>query len=111
MSYFNPAQETEVIVDARPVGLGGLLVRDGKVISYASRALGDVESRYSQTEREMLAIGLNVADEYVNCVCTNAVPKTMTLQEIQAETEKDSTLQSPIKAIETDRWTISEILD
>jgi len=53
----------------------------------------------------------NVADEYVNYVCTNAIPKVMTLQEIQAETEKDSTLQSLIKAIETDRWTDSEILD
>ena len=189
MSYFNPAQETEVIVDASPVGLGGILAQDGKVISYASRALSDVETRYSQTEREMLAIvwalehfhlylygseftivtdhkpllGIskshkptsarmdrwklrlmpynchlvyrpgkdaenpadfmsrhpnlqatverNVADEYVNYVCTNAVPKAMTLQEIQAETEKDSTLQSLIKAIETDRWTDPEILD
>jgi len=35
----------------------------------------------------------------------------MTLQEIQAETEKDSTLQSLIKVIETDCWTDSEILD
>ena len=56
MSYFNPAQETKVIVDASPVGLGGILAQDGKIISYASRALSDVESRYSQTEREMLAI-------------------------------------------------------
>ena len=189
MSYFNPDQETKVIVDASPVGLAGLLAQDGKVISYASRALSDVESRYSQTEREMLAIvwalehfhlylygseftimtdhkpllGIfnshkptsarmdrwklrlmpynchlvyrpgkdaenpadfmsrhpnpqataerNVADEYVNYVCTNAIPKAMTLQEIQAETEKDPTLQSLIKAIETDRWTDSEILD
>ena len=56
MSYFNPAQVTEVIVDASPVGLGGLLSQDGKVIRYASRAPSDVESRYSQTEKEMLAI-------------------------------------------------------
>ena len=189
MSYFNPAQETKVIVDASPVGLGGLLAQDGKVISYASRALSDVESRYSQTEREMRAIvwalehfhlylygseftimtdhkpllGIfnshkptsarmdrwklrlmpykchlvyrpgkdaenpadfmsrhpnlqatakrNVADEYVYYVCSNAIPKAMTLQEIQSETEKDPTLQSLIKAIETDRWTDSEILD
>ena len=189
MSYLNPAQETEVIVDASPVSLGGLLVQDDKVISYARRVLRDVESRSSQTEREMLAIvwalehfhlylyeseftivtdhklllGVfksykptsarmerwklrlmpynchlvyrpgkddenpadfmsrhpshqatverNVADEYVNYVCTNAIPKAMTLQEIQAETEKDSTLQSLIKAIETDCWTDSEILD
>ena len=39
MSYFNPAQETKVIVDASPVGLGGILAQDGKIISYASRAL------------------------------------------------------------------------
>ena len=53
----------------------------------------------------------NVADEYVNYICTNAIPKAMRLQEIQAETEKDSTLQSLIKVIKTDRWTDSEILD
>ena len=35
----------------------------------------------------------------------------MTLQEIKVETEKDSTLQSLIKATETDRWTDFEILD
>ena len=56
MSYFDPRRQTEIIVDASPVGLGGLLMQDGKVISYASRALSDVESRYSQTEREMLAV-------------------------------------------------------
>ena len=56
MSYFNPRLKTEVIVDARPVGLGKLLVQESKVISYASRALMDVESRYSQTEREMLGV-------------------------------------------------------
>ena len=44
-------------------------------------------------------------------ICTNAVPKAMTLQEVKVETEKDSTLQSLIKAIETDRWTDLEILD
>ena len=56
MSYFNPEKNTEVIVDASLTGLGALLVQDGKVISYGSRALSDVESRYSQTEREMLAV-------------------------------------------------------
>ena len=54
MSYFDPRKQT--IVDASPAGLGGLLMQDGKVISYASRALSDVESRYSQNEQEMLTI-------------------------------------------------------
>ena len=31
-------------------------MQDGKVISYASRVLSDVESRYSQTEREVFAV-------------------------------------------------------
>ena len=56
MSYFEQNKPTEIIVDASPVGLAALLVQAGKVISYASRALSDVESRYSQTEREMLAV-------------------------------------------------------
>jgi len=32
------------------------LIQEGKVLGCASRALSDVESRYSQTEREMLAV-------------------------------------------------------
>ena len=56
MSYFNPQKQTEIIVDASPVGLGGLLVQEGNVLGYASPALSDVEGRYSQTEREMLAV-------------------------------------------------------
>ncbi|CAB3996632.1 Hypothetical predicted protein [Paramuricea clavata] len=56
MSYFDPTKPTEVLVDASPMGLGAILMQDGKVISYGGRALSDVESRYFQTEREMLAI-------------------------------------------------------
>ena len=56
MTYFNPSLHTQVIVDASPVGLGAILVQEGKIISYASRALSGVEKRYSQTEKEALAI-------------------------------------------------------
>ena len=58
--YYDPKKITEIIVDASPVGLGAILVQDTKderfVISYASRALTPVEQRYSQTEREALAV-------------------------------------------------------
>lgn len=56
MVYFNATKQTVMIVDASPLGLGALLTQDGKVISYGSRALNDVETRYSQTEREALAV-------------------------------------------------------
>ena len=60
MSYFNPHLETEVLVDASPFSLGAVLTQRDKytshVVADASRALTDVESRYSQTEREALAV-------------------------------------------------------
>lgn len=56
MAYFDTSKPTEVHVDASPVGLGGILVQEGKIIQYASKALSDVEKRYSQTEKEALAI-------------------------------------------------------
>ena len=61
MKYFNPSLETELIVDASPVGLGAILTQvtaDGgmNIVAYASRSLTDCESRYSQTEREALAV-------------------------------------------------------
>ena len=61
MKYFDPQLETELVVDASPIGLGAILTQvsptnDRNVIAYASRSLTDCESRYSQTEREGLAV-------------------------------------------------------
>ena len=56
MPYFSPYKETKILVDASPVGNAGILVQDDQPIVYGSRALSDVESRYSQTEREALAV-------------------------------------------------------
>ena len=56
MAYFNPNKKSILLVDASPIGLGAVLTQGGKVISYASKALSSVERRYSQIEREALAI-------------------------------------------------------
>ena len=62
LAYFNPCAKTRVITDASPVGLGAILSQEqdgeyrSRVVSYASRSLTAVERRYSQTEREALAI-------------------------------------------------------
>lgn len=60
LGYYNPEAKTTVIADASPVGLGAVLVQDGpggpKVISYASKSLSDSEKRYSQNEKEALAL-------------------------------------------------------
>ena len=177
MAYFDPNKQTELVTDASPSGLSAILMqntpgmKDRRVVVYASRALTDVERRYSQTEREALAVvwaieklhlyvfgshfklltdckaielifnnpkskpparierwnlrlqgydfevqhtkgnenpsdylsrhtslvGDNkqttMAEEYVNLLTSSAVPKAMTLQEIQQATTEDATLQ------------------
>ena len=61
MAYFDERSETKLVVDASPIGLAAILVQVDKRgkesnVAYASRALTDVETRYSQTEREALAV-------------------------------------------------------
>jgi hypothetical protein len=55
--------KTELTVDASPVGLGAVLAQydpknpsEKKIITYVSRTLSDVEQRYSQIEKEALAV-------------------------------------------------------
>ena len=201
MSYSDKSKETELITDASPVGLSAIISQhtpgkeDRKIVAYISRSLSDVERRYSQTEREALAIvwameklylylhggkftlitdckpiemilnpaskpparierwylrlqdfdfsvqyvkgnenpsdfpsrhlshGPNVnntkletvADAYVNFSTDHAVPKAMTLFEIQEATKNDPTLQEFLrlaKIIRTNKWdSISKITD
>ena len=199
MSYFDKSKETELITDASPVGLSAILSQhtpgkeDRKIVAYISRSLSDVERRYSQTEREALAIvwameklylylhggkftlitdckpiemilnnpaskpparierwylrlqdfdfsvqyvkgnenpsdflsrhlshGPNVnntkletaADAYVNFLTDHAVPKAMTLFEIQEATKNDPTLQRLAEIFRANKWdSISKITD
>ena len=56
MRYFDPQKELRIIVGASPVELGSILTQGNYVLCYASRSLTEVGSRYSQTEREALAV-------------------------------------------------------
>lgn len=60
LAYFDLRRKTTLICDAGPVGLGAILMQENdgekRVISFASRALTAVERRYSQTEKEALAV-------------------------------------------------------
>ena len=63
-AYFDVKKATPLIVDASPTVLGSILLQDDRAIVFASRSLSDVESRYSQTERE--ALGVVWACEHFN---------------------------------------------
>jgi hypothetical protein len=60
LAYFDVKKDTEIFVDASPVGLGAILCQNipqqGRVVvAYGSRALTPTEQRYAQIEREALA--------------------------------------------------------
>ena len=183
MAYFDIGKKSMLTVDASPYGLSAILsqidddTKKPNIIAYASRSLTTIEQRYSQTEREALAIvwGMehfrlylygcefdlitdhkpleliyknpkskppmrierwllrlqdfnfkviyqagkdniadymsrhpvkeakreNLAEQYVHFISENAVPKSMTLLEIQEESQRDPTIQFVMRAIET----------
>lgn len=186
IAYFNPESKTEIVVDASPIGLCALLVQHdttGKsvLVAVASRSLTPVEQRYSQTEREALAVTWGIvhfrlyvfgspftvitdhkplvpifnnsysnpptrierwllklqqysftveykpgktnpadylsrhpltttqhpepdAEEHINFIIKNAVPKSLTMSEIQDATKKDTLIQFSIQAVKTNTW-------
>ncbi|KAK3700539.1 hypothetical protein QZH41_000759 [Actinostola sp. cb2023] len=74
MAHYDPAAETHLRVDASPVGLGAILLQcqDGvsRPVAYASRTLTDVERRYSQTEKEALAVVWGCEKFHLYLYCT-----------------------------------------
>ena len=56
LTYFDPMKESILQVDASMKSLGASLTQDGKPVAFASKALTDVESRYANIERELLAV-------------------------------------------------------
>lgn len=61
LGFFSPRDTTILVADASPTGLGAVLIQqdskgDRRIISYASKALTDLERKYFQTEREALAL-------------------------------------------------------
>ena len=188
MAYFDPSKETELTTDASPVGLSAILSQrtpgqlDRRIVAYGSRSLSDVETRYSQTEKEALAIvwavehfhlylygklftlytdckpvqmilgnpkskpparierwnlrlqsynfrivhtkgnqnpsdflsrhtslveskqAEKLAEDYVNFLSLHAVPRAMTLAELQEATKADATLQYLIQVIRSGEW-------
>ncbi|MEW8548052.1 MAG: RNase H-like domain-containing protein [Candidatus Thiodiazotropha sp.] len=56
LSYYDRDKPVRLQVDASSKGLGVCCMQDGKPIAYASKTLTQTEVKYSQIEKEMLAI-------------------------------------------------------
>ena len=60
LAHFDPKHKTKLVADASPFGLGAVLIQEQngneRVIAYGHRSLSTIERKYSQTEREALAL-------------------------------------------------------
>ena len=61
LSYYDPAREMELVVEASPVGVAAILTQKDehsaiKVLSYMSHTLTDTEQCYPQVHHEALAV-------------------------------------------------------
>ncbi|XP_053686467.1 uncharacterized protein LOC128736007 [Sabethes cyaneus] len=56
LKYFDINKDAVIQCDSSSVGLGAVLMQDGKPVSYASKTLTQTERRYAQIEKETLAI-------------------------------------------------------
>lgn len=67
LRYFDPKEPIVLQVDASSMGIGAALLQNDRPVAFASKALSGPETRYSNIEREMLAIvfGLEKFHSYV----------------------------------------------
>ena len=56
LAYFDKTKKHTIQCDASKKGLGAVLLQESKPVTYMSRALTETEQRYSNIERELLAI-------------------------------------------------------
>ena len=56
LRYYDRRKPVTVQADASQRGLGACLLQEGEPIAYASKSLTDIETRYANIERELLAI-------------------------------------------------------
>ena len=65
LTYPDFTQAFEIYTDASDTQLGAMITQNGKPIAYYSRKLTDAQTRYTTTERELLAI-VETLKEYRN---------------------------------------------
>ena len=56
LRYYNLKEEVTLQCDASQSGLGAALLQNGQPVAYSSQALTPAETRYTQIEKELLAI-------------------------------------------------------
>ena len=56
LSYFDPGKRITISADASAHSLGAVLLQEDKPVEFAAKSLTDCQQRYSQIEKELLAV-------------------------------------------------------
>lgn len=56
LSFFDATKPVTLSVDASQMGVGAVLIQDGRPVAFSSRSLTEAQQRYAQIEKETLAI-------------------------------------------------------
>ena len=56
LKYFEPQTPVVIECDTSGVGIGGVLLQNGHPVTFISQALTETQKRYSNIERELLAL-------------------------------------------------------
>ncbi|XP_046863350.1 uncharacterized protein K02A2.6-like [Xenia sp. Carnegie-2017] len=102
-AYFDLDSDTEVFTDASPVGIAAVLAQRKKgeekreIIAYPTFL-----SRHPLSDEKLSNRQEKVAEEFVNYVTQNSVPRTISRKNLEEATSKDITLRAVIHAIETE---------
>lgn len=56
LTYFDVTKPMTVSCDTSKSGIGAMLLQDEKPIAFASRSMTETETRYTNIEKELLAI-------------------------------------------------------
>ena len=84
LGYYDPTKPLTLSVDASFKGLGAILLPDGKLLAYTSRALTPTQERYAQIEKETIATvyGAQQFHQYIYGRPTHVEPDHEPLQYI-----------------------------
>lgn len=56
LAFFDANKDLTISVDASSVGLGAAMFQEGRPVAFAAKALTETQQRYSQVEKELLAV-------------------------------------------------------